>query len=96
MAAITLNECVDTLDLDRFATFVEHELPLYAVPVFLRIQPDIDVTGTFKMVKGDLREQAYDTNAFDDPVYVMRSGEKIYQPLDQQLLAAINDGAAGF
>jgi len=96
MAAITLNEGLEALDLDRFAAFVEHELPLYAVPVFLRIQPDIDVTGTFKMVKGDLREQAYAIDSFDDPVFIMRSGQKTYQPLDLQLLQTINEGSAGF
>jgi len=96
MAAITLADGVDTLDLPRLAAYLDHELPSYAVPVFIRIQPEIDVTGTFKMVKGDLREQGYDIDAFDDPVYVLAPGSDAYQPLDAELLAQIRAGTAGF
>ena len=54
MAAITLNDGVAGLNLDEFSTFVSNALPKYAVPIFLRIQGEIEVTGTFKMLKGDL------------------------------------------
>ena len=60
MAAVTLQDGVSALDVDAFSSFLRSELPAYAVPLFVRVQPDIDVTGTFKMVKGDLRKQAYD------------------------------------
>lgn len=96
MAAITLADGVESLDLTRLAAYLDHELPAYAVPVFIRIQPEIDVTGTFKMVKGDLREQAYDIEQFEDAVYVMTPGSTEYQPLDADLLAQIRAGNAGF
>ena len=96
MAAITLNNDDDTLDIDSFSAYVREELPGYAIPLFLRIQPDIDVTGTFKMVKGDLRKQAYDITAFEDPVFVMRSGETHYTPLDADYLETIKSGSAGY
>ena len=66
MATITLNDDVADLDLNEFSNFVNSELPKYAVPIFLRIQSDIEVTGTFKMLKGDLREQGYDKDQFTD------------------------------
>ena len=90
MAAITLTEGTQTIDLERFAAYVSHELPGYAIPVFLRIQGEIDVTGTFKMVKGDLREEGYDISKFEDPVFVRL--ENSYVPLDEKLLARINAG----
>ncbi len=96
MAAVTLNEGVSALDVEAFAAYARQELPAYAVPVFLRIQSDIDVTGTFKMVKGDLREQGYDVDSFDDPAYVMLNGTDSYQPLDSELVAKIKAGQAGF
>ena len=96
MAAITLNPDVAALDLDAFAAYVNAELPSYAVPLFLRIQPDIDVTGTFKMVKGDLRKQAYDIEQIEDPVYVRRNGETGYTPLDADYLASIRNAQAGY
>ena len=96
MAALTLQDGVDTLDLDRFSEFVKENLPSYAVPVFLRIQPDIDVTGTFKMLKGDLRKQGYDINMTDDPIFVMKSGAATYSPMDSDYLALIRDSSAGY
>ena len=96
MTALTLQDGVDALDLDRFAEFAKENLPSYAVPVFLRIQPDIDVTGTFKMLKGDLRKQGYDINMTDDPIFVMKSGESTYSPMDNDYLALIRDSGAGY
>ena len=96
MAALTLQDGVDTLDLGRFSEFVKENLPSYAVPVFLRIQPDIDVTGTFKMLKGDLRKQGYDINMTDDPIFVMKSGAATYSPMDSDYLALIRDSSAGY
>lgn len=96
MAAITLNEGQSDLDLAAFSAYVKSQLPAYAVPVFLRIQPDIDMTGTFKMLKGDLREQAYDINAFDDPVYVLKQGTSEYVALDDEYLKRLRSGTAGY
>jgi citronellyl-CoA synthetase len=48
MAALTLAEDVDELDLESFAAHVNRELPPYARPVFLRILQEMDTTGTFK------------------------------------------------
>jgi citronellyl-CoA synthetase len=96
MAAITLADGVPTLNLEAFSEYLRTELPGYAVPVFVRIQPDIDVTGTFKMVKGDLRKQAYDIRQFDDPVYGLLPGNSEYQALDVEKLETVEGGQAGF
>ena len=96
MAAITLADGVPTLNLEAFSEYLRTELPGYAVPVFVRIQPDIDVTGTFKMVKGDLRKQAYDIRQFDDPVYGLLPGNTEYQALDAEKLKTVEGGQAGF
>ena len=96
MAALTLADGVSELNLDRFAEYVQENLPSYAIPLFLRIQPEIDVTGTFKMVKGDLRKQAYDIGQFDDPVFVLPAGDKAYQRLDEAQLQTIQSGQGGY
>lgn len=95
MAAICLTAGAE-LDLEGFAQYVERELPAYARPVFLRIQKDFDLTGTFKLVKGDLKREAYSIDEFNDPVYVMKPRTKDYVPLDAEYLQTIRDGAAGF
>ena len=94
MAAITLSEGVDELDLAGFAAYVNRELPVYARPVFLRIQTELDLTGTFKMVKGDLKREGYDVTRVADPVYVMKPGADAYEPLDADYLETIRAGEA--
>ena len=96
MAAVTLQDGVSALDVEAFSTFLRSELPGYAVPLFVRIQPDIDVTGTFKMVKGDLRKQAYDIRSFEDPVYALLPGSDRYAPFDLEMLEKIDAREAGF
>ena len=96
MAAVTLQDGVSVLDVDAFSTFLRSELPAYAVPLFVRIQPDIDVTGTFKMVKGDLRKQAYDIRSFDDTVYALLPGSDRYAAFDLAMLEKIEAREAGF
>lgn len=96
MAALTLREGVKALNLESFAKHVQKELPAFAQPVFLRIQPEIEVTGTFKMVKGDLREEAYDLTRVQDPMYVMLPGVSGYAPLTPELHQQIHGAKAGF
>ncbi|MFM7119022.1 MAG: long-chain-acyl-CoA synthetase, partial [Gammaproteobacteria bacterium] len=96
MAALTLAEGVDTLDLVAFSAHVMRELPSYARPVFLRIEREIDVTGTFKMVKGALRDEGYDLARVTDPLFVLKPGGGAYEPLNADYASVIARGAAGF
>jgi citronellyl-CoA synthetase len=96
MAALLLDEDVTTFDAAAFSRHVADELPAYARPVFLRIQKAIDVTGTFKMVKGDLRREGYDLELIDEPLYVWKPGAAGYELLDAAYADAIRRGAAGF
>jgi len=96
MVALDLEDNVAQLDVPAFTRYVAENLPAYARPVFVRVQRDIDVTGTFKMVKGDLREQAYDLTKVSDPIYVMKPGAEQYELLDEEYAAVIAQGNAGF
>ena len=96
MAALRLREGVEALDLTAFTEYVSRELPSYARPVFLRVQGEIEVTGTMKMVKGDLKREGYDIEAVADPVYVLPPGADSYRPLDGDFYASIAAGEAGF
>ena len=96
MAAVMLADGVSELDLAAFSKYVNDNLPVYARPVFVRVQPDLDVTGTFKMMKGDLKEQAYDLEQVEDPLFVMKPGSSTYEPLDAEFASTIARGEAGF
>ncbi|MCB1854607.1 MAG: long-chain-acyl-CoA synthetase, partial [Halieaceae bacterium] len=96
MAALALADGVADLDLDSFSAHVNKFLPGYARPVFLRIQRELDTTGTFKLVKGELRKQAYDLDQVDDALYVMKPGADRYVPLDRAFADELRAGEGGY
>lgn len=96
MAALVLNPGVNELDLASFSAFVNEHLPAYARPVFLRIQRELDTTGTFKLVKGELRKQGYDLGQVNDPLYVLKPRSERYEPLDRSFAALLRKGDAGY
>jgi len=96
MAAVALADEVSELDMESFSIYAAEQLPSYARPVFVRIRNDIDVTGTFKMVKGDLRKEGYDLTQIDDPLYVMKPGSDRYELLDTEFAAALARGDGGY
>ncbi len=56
-------------DIAKLAEHVRRELPPYAQPVFIRVLPQIDVTGTFKPRKLDLVAEGYDPAKITGPLY---------------------------
>jgi fatty-acyl-CoA synthase len=67
-------------DVAAFGEYVGRELPPFAQPVFLRILPQIDVTGTFKPRKMDLIADGFDPAKAKGPLY-MRDAKKGYVKL---------------
>ncbi|WP_457818026.1 hypothetical protein, partial [Staphylococcus aureus] len=58
-------------DLAALAGHVNTSLPPYARPVFLRLQHEIETTGTFKYRKMDLVEQGFDPAKVEgEPLFV--------------------------
>jgi len=96
MAALVLAEGESSLDIDAFSAHVKEHLPAYARPVFLRIQRELDTTGTFKMVKGELRKEGYDFSKVSDPIFVLKPRGDSYETLDADYAAIIKAGEAGF
>jgi len=56
-------------DIKAFGDAVSHDLPPYAQPVFVRILPAIETTGTFKYRKLDLVAEGFDPTAIKGAVY---------------------------
>ena len=96
MAAISMADGGAEVDFAALAAHMQRELPPFARPVFVRVQSGMALTGTFKMVKGDLKREGYDIGAIADPVYVMKPGSADYERLDADYLATIRAGNAGF
>lgn len=70
MAAITLHEgeAITPEVLKQLYRKVEHELPSYARPIFLRLVPEQAVTQTMKHRKVELVEEGFDPNKVSDPL----------------------------
>jgi fatty-acyl-CoA synthase len=69
-------------DIAGLARNLAHSLPSYAQPVFIRLQPEIEITGTFKLRKVDLVRDGFDPRTVPDPLYVLEHASGIYVPLD--------------
>ena len=94
---VAFNCNLDDFKWDEFAEFVSIKLPSYAQPVFVRIIEELETTGTFKLKKNDLREEAYHLDKVKgDKVYIKKPGENKYSLLDDDYYNIIQDGEAGF
>ena len=97
MAQVRLDREHGQFDFQDLADYLMRELPPFAVPVFLRVSDQaVETTGTFKHQKNHLKEQAFDLNRVDEPVYVLLPGEKCYQQLTPEIQRGIENGEYRF
>ena len=90
MAALTLHDALDGAALARHLCAA---LPAYAVPLFLRLKPEQEVTGTFKFKKMDLKREGFDPASVSEPLYVLVDRSQGYVPLSAALFKQIHNGA---
>lgn len=88
MAALTLKD-VNSFDSAAFSRHLHEKLPAYAVPIFIRIREQEEITGTFKYRKVELKKEHYDLNQVEEAMFVMLPKEQKFAPLDSQLLQDI-------
>ncbi|XP_010121230.1 PREDICTED: long-chain fatty acid transport protein 1 [Chlamydotis macqueenii] len=69
-------------------------LPPYARPVFLRLLPQVDTTGTFKIQKTRLQREGFDPHQTSDRLYFLDLKLGKYVPLDECLYERICSGKA--
>jgi len=88
MAAITTDA---TFDIAAFRAHLAASLPGYAQPLFVRCSRALDVTGTFKLVKGKLAEEGFSNT--DDPVWFNDRVSGRFVICDADLLRSIAEGS---
>jgi fatty-acyl-CoA synthase len=88
MAALVVQPGFELSVLRRHA----QALPLYARPLFLRIVPAIELTGTFRLRKHELAVAGYDPARVPDPLYLDDRQADAYVPLDAARHAGIMQG----
>ena len=53
-------------------------------------RPELEVTSTFKQMKGELRKEGYDVRSLRDPIFVMMPGSRDYVRLSPELFEKIS------
>lgn len=91
MAAIVDPE--NKLDLENLAAGIKGSLPPYARPVFIRIMPELPMTGTFKLKKRDLQIEGFDITKIKDAIYLLQS-DGSYKRLTEEKHEEIKSGRA--
>lgn len=89
MAALVVDRAFDPANM---AAALGDRLPAYARPVFLRLMPEIGITGTFKHRKIDLVTEGFDPSRIDNPLFVLDAQTRRYGPLDPVRYANIVAG----
>lgn len=79
-------------DFDGLMAYAEAHLPVYARPLFVRIQEEIEKTGTFKQRKVDLVEEGFDPTKIDDPLYFANPESRKLEPITDDLYEKICKG----
>lgn len=83
-----------TLSLEELFGHVSRQLAAYARPLFIRVRPEMETTGTFKHRKVDLVNEGFDPARIADPLYFRDDARGRFVPLDQRLYEEIVAGRA--
>ena len=89
MAALVVDEEIDLVALHKH---LGGQLPDYAQPIFLRLQKELEVTGTFKQKKIDLVRDGFDPEAVEDEIYFNDPESGAFHRVDKTLYDHIQDG----
>ncbi|HYS46805.1 MAG TPA: hypothetical protein VEM35_10215, partial [Rhizomicrobium sp.] len=82
--------------LETLPARLKTRLASYARPIFLRLSPRIDVTGTFKQRKVDLVREGFDPSVIADPLYFLDPASGKYERLTPERYAEIVAGRVKF
>jgi fatty-acyl-CoA synthase len=89
MAALVTGEGFDIASLPQR---LAGNLPAYARPVFIRLLPELEITGTFKQRKVDLVKDGFDLEKIRDPLYWLDPASGKYEPLTAEAVGSIASG----
>ncbi len=95
MVAVTPSNQTN-FDPNKLIDHLSSELPSYAVPVFVRQQPQLQTTGTFKYQKHTLKDEAFNPEKVSDKIWVLLPGENSYTEVDPALYQKIQAGEFRF
>ncbi|WP_439815194.1 long-chain-acyl-CoA synthetase [Zavarzinia sp. CC-PAN008] len=81
------------IDLAGLRQHIERNLPAYARPLFVRLLPQMDSTGTFKQRKVELVQDGFDPARISDPLLFLPPDAQEFEALNAPLYGRIVDGS---
>jgi len=78
--------------LVTLSRYIRESLPSYARPRFIRVQPQLTLTSTYKQQKAALVREGFDVSQVRDPLYYLDPSTQAYMPLDQTAFQQIMAG----
>jgi acyl-CoA synthetase (AMP-forming)/AMP-acid ligase II len=93
LAAVTEKEG-HKIDLEKLLRVAKEELPAYAVPLFVRLLPKQETTGTFKLMKAKYRSEGIDPEKVTDALFWLDPDTRKYQPFNKAVYESIKTGKA--
>jgi acyl-CoA synthetase (AMP-forming)/AMP-acid ligase II len=91
MAAIKLEEG-ENLDIENFSNYISDSLPNYAIPIFIRLCKEFELTGSFKIIKNKMKNEGYEIENIGDPLYFWDQKEKRYIKYTEDLHEKVLNG----
>ena len=96
MAAIVCS-ATKAIDVLALGVALQRELPAYALPLFIRLVTEVEHTGTFKVKKSGLVEQAYNPARLGGAgCFYWEARERSYRELSSSVYQEIVDGKKRF
>ena len=81
----------DGMDLVELSKELHKQLPTFAIPLFVRLVDKLEYTGTTKIVKRQLKEEAFNIKCVGDPLYFLDPVSKAYIPLTDDIYKKISN-----
>ena len=86
----------ENFDFEAFLSYLKQYLPSHAIPIFVRVQKELDLTATLKIIKGPLKNESFNIDEVSDPIYVLLPKSSGYVPLTKEIYEGISEGKYAF
>jgi len=91
MACIVPHGELNDFDFPSFFEYTKAQLPPYAIPVFLRFEKEIVITGTFKHKKQTLQQDGFSLALIKEPLYIRDPKNGTYIHVTEDIEKLINE-----
>lgn len=85
-----------SVNLEKLLAKLRTCMPLYTIPIFIRLAEKFEMTATQKLSKVSLKKEGYNPLLTKDPLFMFDAKQAKYVPIDEQVYEAIQKGHIKF